>query len=208
MRTFRFFFGLCLGYRLFSITDHLSKTLQHERMSAVSSQVITNHTIDTISSMRSDECFNLFYELVVKKSEKHSEIQQPSLPRKRNRPSYSILQFVEGNGVGSSDEYAKTINAQYKKIYFEAIDNLVEALKDRFQQPSYQTFSAVEELLIKSVKGLSADEQFQIVIDTYENDLQASSLKTELLLLKTIYESSNYELPECFSDLVTVLKKH
>ena len=84
---------------------------------------------------------------------------------------------------------------------------MVEALKDRFQQPRYQTFSAVEELLIKSVKGLSADEQFQIVIDTYENDLQASSLKTELLLLKTIYESSNYELPECFSDLVTVLKK-
>lgn len=208
MRTFQFFFGLCLGHRLFSITDHLSKTLQHERMSAVSSQVITNHTIDTISSMRSDESFNLFYELVLKKSEKHSEIQQPSLSRKRNRPNYAtILQFVEGNGVGSSDEYPQTINAQYKKIYFEAIDNLVEALKDRFQQPSYQIFSAVEELLIKSVKGLSADEQFQIVTDTYENDLSASSLKTELLLLKTIYESKNYELPECFSDLISVLKK-
>ena len=30
MSTFYFFFGLCLGHRLFSITDNLSKTLQPE----------------------------------------------------------------------------------------------------------------------------------------------------------------------------------
>ena len=38
MSSFKFFFGLCLGERLFKITDNLSKTLQNERMSAVSRQ--------------------------------------------------------------------------------------------------------------------------------------------------------------------------
>ncbi|XP_066925948.1 zinc finger MYM-type protein 1-like [Clytia hemisphaerica] len=35
MKKFSFFFGLCLGQRLFSLTDNLSKTLQKESMSAV-----------------------------------------------------------------------------------------------------------------------------------------------------------------------------
>ena len=34
MSLFSFFFGLCIGERLFMITDNLSKTLQNEKMSA------------------------------------------------------------------------------------------------------------------------------------------------------------------------------
>ena len=36
MTTFSFFFGLQLGYRIFTITDNLSKALQEKKMSAIS----------------------------------------------------------------------------------------------------------------------------------------------------------------------------
>ena len=35
MRSFEFFYGLNLGYRLYSISNNLSKTLQAENMSAI-----------------------------------------------------------------------------------------------------------------------------------------------------------------------------
>ena len=48
MSTFQFFFGLYLGQRLFSITDNLSKALQSEKLSAVSSQNMASLTLKTL----------------------------------------------------------------------------------------------------------------------------------------------------------------
>ena len=52
MKKFSFFFGLCLGQRLFSLTDNLSKTLQKESMSAVSVHRLAMLTKKTVDGMR------------------------------------------------------------------------------------------------------------------------------------------------------------
>ena len=87
MRIFEFFFGLCLGQRLFMITDNLSKTLQSQSLSAVSGQNLANLTLKTLQQMRTDDNFKLFYELPV---------DEPILGRKRKAPKYSILHYVDG----------------------------------------------------------------------------------------------------------------
>ena len=48
MKTFNFFFGLCLGQRHHSFIDNLSKTLQKEKMPAVSGQRLASLTAKTI----------------------------------------------------------------------------------------------------------------------------------------------------------------
>ena len=85
MKTFSFFFGLHLGYRLYAITDNLSKALQESKMSAISGQRLARATLATIESMRSDESFDMFYELVIKKAESHKMVEEPKTGRKANK---------------------------------------------------------------------------------------------------------------------------
>ena len=70
MKTFNFFFGYSLGQRHYNLTDNLSKTLQKEKMSAVSGQRLASLTVKTIKSMRNDSDFDLLYQTVSKKTEK------------------------------------------------------------------------------------------------------------------------------------------
>ena len=67
MKTFNFFFGLCFGQRYYSLRDNLSKTLQMEKMLAVSGKRLTCLTAKTFQSMINDSGFNLFYQTVSKK---------------------------------------------------------------------------------------------------------------------------------------------
>ena len=72
MKTFSFLFGLYLGQRLYCHTDNLSKALQNENVSAVSGHRLALLTEET---------------LVVKKAADIPKIDDPALPRKRNRPN-------------------------------------------------------------------------------------------------------------------------
>ena len=54
IKTFNFFFGLCLGQRHYSLTDNSSKTMQKEKMSAVSGQRLASLTAKAIENMRKD----------------------------------------------------------------------------------------------------------------------------------------------------------
>ena len=77
MTTFSLFFGLQLDYRLYAISDNLSKTLQEKKMSAISGQRLARATLSTIEAMRNDESFDMFYEHVLKKAEGHNMVEEP-----------------------------------------------------------------------------------------------------------------------------------
>ena len=64
MVSFEFFYGLVLGEMLLRHTDNLSRTIQKEHTSAAEGQAVAAMTTTTLSSMRSDECFDLFWEKV------------------------------------------------------------------------------------------------------------------------------------------------
>ena len=61
MESFQFFFGLNLGATLLIQTDNLSKTLQKTQLSSVEGQHFANLVIRAITSMRSDEMFDLYF---------------------------------------------------------------------------------------------------------------------------------------------------
>ena len=92
---FSFFSGLQLGYRLYAITDNLPKALQEKKISAISGKRLASTTLSTIEAMRNDELFDMFYEHVLKNAEGHSMVEEPQKGRKRPKPKYSILQYVD-----------------------------------------------------------------------------------------------------------------
>ena len=139
MNTFDFFFGLHLGERLFSHTDNLSKTLQKTKMSAVSGQRVANLTKQVLQMMQNNECFKSFFDTVVTTSKKHPSISEPALPRQKRAPR----RFEIGTGPPS---YPTTPQEHYRRIYFEAIDLMVNAIDNRFNQASFDVYAKMESL--------------------------------------------------------------
>ena len=143
MKTFNFFFGLCLGQRHYSLTNNLSKTLQKEEMSTVSGQRLASLTAKTIQRMRNDSDFDLFYQTVRKKAARIDDLNEPVLPRKRRQLNYSILKFVGGHEEKShavEPYYPTTVKEHFKVIYFETINAVYNALKEKFEQPGFIIF--------------------------------------------------------------------
>ena len=137
MQSFKFFFGLCLGQRLYSHTENLPKALQSKILPALRLALLTK---DTSMSLRSDENSKLFFYVVSKKASFHPQIESPTLPRKRNRPNYSILIYVEGH-LSAESHHPVTVEDYYRPLYFEAIDYIVQALMSRFEQPSFKHYA-------------------------------------------------------------------
>ena len=203
MKKFSFFFGLCLGQRLFSLTDNLSKTLQKEKMSAVSGHRLAMLTKETIDRMRSEENFKLFYQSVIKKALLKSNVELPTLPRKRKRPNYSILLYVEGYKQTAPAHHPTTPEDHYREIYNLAIDSVSQALTTRFDQESYKAFSALEQLLLKGIENQAYHEELIALNKYYPGDVDSTSLPAELQILKTICNGEN---PSYAQEIFDIMK--
>ena len=111
-------------------------------MSAIGGKELTGLTVKTLKNMRNDRDFKLFYEKIETSASKIDEVSTTMLPRKRKKPNYSILQYVEGNPKPTGEAYhPENAYDHFKQIYFEALDTIVNAINDRFDQPAFELFS-------------------------------------------------------------------
>ena len=65
---------------------------------------------------------------------------------------------MEGYGPAVEGEHPHTVDDHYRRIYFEAIDVIVASIKDRFDQPSYKTFAALETMLLNVISDKPFDD--------------------------------------------------
>ena len=85
--------------------------------------------------METSQNFDLFFDSVKKKAAQ-LDVEKQSLPRKRGRPKYSILQFVEAHEETSRNTEAfhyETGAEHYRSISYDATDTVIMAIKDRFK---------------------------------------------------------------------------
>ena len=183
MEKFDYFFGISLGELLLKHSDNLSKTLQSSKMSASEGQEVAKMTSSTLQSIRSDEEFMLFWSVVSKKASE-LDIDEPRLSRQRKRPR----RFDPGSSIG---DFPSTVEDYYKRIYFEALDLVINGIKNRFDQPGYRAFCNVEDLLIKAVKKNSCDEEFKFVMEFYKDDFDETGLKLHLDILASNFPSDS-----------------
>ena len=192
MQCFDFFFGLVLGENLLRHTDNLSRTLQ-KSCSASEGQAVADMTKRTLLGIRSEQCFDLFWEKVNRMAGE-VDISDPVLPRKRKVPQC----FEEGS---APPEFHSTPKDLYRQVYYEALDLLVQAIGDRFDQSGYKTYCCLEALILKVVKREDFSEELKTVLDVYGSDLSASNLQIQLEILSSNIESGRT------MDIVDV-KKH
>ena len=66
----------------------------------------------------------------------------------------------------------------YRRIYFEAIDLMINAIDQRFDQPSFDTYAKMESLLIKTLNLQDKSEELKFMEKLYSDDVNISVLTT------------------------------
>ena len=102
------------------------------------------------------------------------DISDPAFPRKRKVP-----------------EFHSTPKDLYRQVYYEALDLLVQAIGDRFDQSGYKTYCSLEALILNAVKREDFSKELKTVLDVYGSDLSASNLQTQLEILSSNIESGS-----------------
>jgi hypothetical protein len=131
--------------------------------------------------MRSDQCFDLFWEKVAMKAEQRS-VETPLLPRRRKIPS----RFETGQAPAEFHSISKDY---YRQNYFEAMEHIVQAITDRFG-----VYLDTEQLLLKCVRG----EHYQEKLSWFRNSIVGT-------FTKPIFNVSRGSLPQYLN--VTERKK-
>ena len=87
------------------------------------------------------------------------------------------------------------ISTPILKIYivrsiYEALDFVVQAINDRFDQPGYGVYQNLQELLLKACKGNRYQGQLKAVLDIiYKDDLSIVALEAQLPLIKPLFKN-------------------
>ena len=82
---FSFYFGIHLAALILKHTDYVSKLLQSTSMSATEGAHIPAMTVKTLQSIRTDECYDAFWDLVLR-GHQEVDVDDPKLPLKRKIP--------------------------------------------------------------------------------------------------------------------------
>lgn len=134
MKTFDYLYGNTLGELVLRHSDNLSRTLQSKSLSAAEGQQAAKMTVKTFESIRTDEAFDLFWEKVNRLATSF-DVSDPQLSRQRKLPR----RYDDGLSTGDFHHTPKTY---YKQYYFEAIDLIINCIRDRFDQPGYKIYSS------------------------------------------------------------------
>lgn len=124
---FHFYFGCTLGEQLLRQTDNLGRGLQDSFTSAAQGKRLTQDVLKTLLKDRTDTSFSRFGARI--------------LPRKGKAPVRQ--EFVEQD----TQHFPKTTKDHYKRIYFNAIDTVMQ-----------------EEILLKSFASERRDTELAEVV--------------------------------------------
>ena len=116
-----------------------------------------------------------------------------------------IIQSYNIDGNESSGRSYNPLSTQdyFRQIYFEALDYMVAALNERFNQPCFDAFATMEMLLLKAIAGDEVCDEINWMKSKYFDDVNTFALETELLVFKQIFtEKVNH-----FDDILKVLQQ-
>ena len=189
MKKFDFYYCLSLGECLLRNADNLSATLQAKDISAAEGKSVAMKTVQAILQMRTDNCFELFWEKVTKNS-KEVSVEEPCLPRRRRVPT----RYEVGNAAA---EYQEDVQSHYKQIYYTSIDHLTNVITDRYDSPDFNLYMQNEQLLLKCVRKEDYKTELETVTDFYGTDLNKMNLKLQLESL-----AANFDIEGNAADIV------
>lgn len=101
------------------------------------------------------------------------DVEEPHFPCQHRMPK----RFNPGS---SSGKFHTSLKLYYRQLYYEAVENIIRYLKDRFNQPGYKLYCNLE-LLLKVCQQKVFDYEFHLICAFYKEDFQPDVLRAQLL---------------------------
>ena len=156
MSTFPYLFGVLLGESILKHTDNLSKILQSPALTAAEAHHVADLTSQTLERIRGDKSFDVVWEKALQ-LQRDLDIDDPVLPRMRKPPRRHEIGSGEGDFHTSPKEY-------FKVHYYEALDLVVNFIQQWFDQPGYEVYHSLQDLLIKAAHSEEFTAEFDSVV--------------------------------------------
>ena len=153
-------------------------------------------TLDSLQQLRTDLEFQSFWQKLMELVQK-ADIAEPSLPRRRKAPARYEIGTGEHHTPSSVEDY-------YRPIYFLALDTLIQCISERFDQPGYQTYAKLHNILTNGAVGKDFSQELSSVIHLYAVDIDDQLLCSQLILLKTHFKDCN--TPPNLTDIVNFVR--
>ena len=74
-----------------------------------------------------------------------------------------------------------------RQQYYEALDLIINCVRSRFDQPGYNTYKNLQELLFKAIKGDTFESELRYVSQLYKDDINSVNLQIQLQILANDY---------------------
>ena len=65
------------------------------------------------------------------------------------------------------------IQSLYRQIYYEALDFIINAIQKRFEQPNYQIYVNLGDILLKTANTENFSEERKVITELYDTDFDA-----------------------------------
>lgn len=196
MRKFPFFFGLLLCVRIFRPCEELSHTLQSSHMSAADMKRSVALIVQHLTSLRTDTSFDALWKSAETEAESLG-VKPPSLKRPTKLPRrYDTSSTAAHSFQTPSDEF--------RCLYFQALDNVINGITSRFQQEGFDAYCAIEDLLCSASAGLEIEDKVTAVHNYFANDFDYRRLRIQLQMLPELFTDS---IPATVSDIIVALKQ-
>ena len=107
------------------------------------------------------------------------QIDEPMLPRKCKAPR----RYEVGDGRGT---FLETVQDYFRAEYYVVIDAALACIRQRFDQPGYQTYRRLEKLLTSAANGTDYQHDLNFIAEFYDDDIDKVLLQTQMELFRII----------------------
>lgn len=171
MEKFSAYFGLKLGYLVFSVTEELSYVLQGKDTTVQEAMEAAIVYERHLRRLRNDVEFDRFYEAAHQSSQDLTD--EPVLPRKQKIPR-RVNEGADPHQYESPKDY-------FRHQYFSALDEIANELSRRFDQKDMKVVMEVEKMILSACNHDHGDVSIpELVVSTYHKDFNMEKLKGQL----------------------------
>ena len=122
------------------------------------------------------------------------------MPGKSKAPQHSILHYVDGNQNKTQAHHPLTAEDRYRESYFEAVDNIISAIRQRFKQTNFEAYENLESLIVKAIASKDVSKKTSYLEANYGTEININQFWTvEADILRTIFRKSKLD---CFWDIL------
>ena len=112
----------------------------------------------------------------------------------------SRLDETDGN-------FHSTPEDNYRQIYYEALDLVIESINNRFNQPRYKVYLNVEDLVLNACCGCPCDTELSNVCDFYKDYISKMHLQAQLPLLQALFAEEKNQSELSINDIIKSLSQ-